>query len=63
MIKPYNITFPLYAESDEEARALEADLKEFVKAKYNQKVYVRAARLSQLLKQHGGNIFINNFLR
>ena len=63
MLQPYNITFPLYAETEQEARQLEADLKEFVKTKYSQQVYIRAATLSRLLKQYGNNILVNSFLK
>ena len=63
MLQPYNITFPLYAETEQEAKQLEIDLKEYVKARYNQKIYIRASKISQILKQYGNNIIVNSFLK
>ena len=63
MIEPHVIALHVYAESDSEAKALEAELLEFVKRKYNEGTYVRAASLSRLLKQYGNNMFINSFIR
>lgn len=55
--------FPLYAENEQEAKALEADLKEFIKLKYNQDIFVRASKLSALLKRFGNSTIVNNALR
>lgn len=62
-MKQYNIIFPIYAESDEEAKALERDLKEFMQLKYNQDIFVRASRLSNLIRQFGNSMIVNNALR
>lgn len=53
----------VYADSEEEAKAFEADLREFVKQKYNQGIYPRAASLSRLIKQHGNNAIMNAFIK
>ena len=63
MLRHYTISLHVYAESEEEAKALEADLKEFVKQKYNQGVYPRAASLSRLIKQYGNNALVNAFIK
>ena len=53
----------VYAESEEEAKALENDLKDFVIMKYGQGVYPRAASLSNLVRRYGNSSIINNFIR
>lgn len=63
MLQPYTIALHVYAESDDEAKALEADLLEFVKNKYNQGVYPRAASLSRLVKQYGNSAIVNAFIK
>ena len=63
MLQQFNVVLPVYAESEQEAKTLEADFKEFVKLKYNQDIYVRAARLSRLLTTYGNNMLVNNALR
>ena len=63
MLTPHVIALHVYAENDEEAKALEADLLEFVKQKYNQGTYVRASSLSRLLKQYGNASIINAFIK
>ena len=62
-MKQYNITIPIYADSDEEAQALERDFKEFMKLKYSQDIFVRASKLSNLLRQFGNSMIVNNALR
>lgn len=63
MLQPYTIALHVYAESDDEAKALEADLLEFVKNKYNRGVYPRAASLSRLVKQYGNSAIVNAFIK
>ena len=63
MLQPYNITLPIYAESEQEAHELEAALKDFMIEKYSQHVYPRAAALTNLLKRYGNNVIVNNFIR
>jgi hypothetical protein len=63
MLQPHTIALHVYAESEEEARQLEADLLEFVKQKYNQGVYPRAASMSRLIKQYGNNALVNAFIK
>ena len=63
MLEPHLIALPVYAESDAEAEKLEEELKEFVKRKYQQGVYVRAASLTRLIQQYGNSSFINPYIR
>jgi hypothetical protein len=63
MLQLYKISLQVYAESEEEARQLEADLLEFVQQKYNQGVYPRAASLSRLIKQYGNNAIVSAFIK
>lgn len=63
MLGPHMIALHVYAESDVEAEKLEEELKEFVKRKYEQGVYVRAASLTRLIQQYGNNSIINAYVR
>jgi hypothetical protein len=63
MLQPYNITLYVYAEDEQEAKALEQDLLDFTKEKYSQGIYPRAASLSTLVKRYGSSMLINNFIR
>ena len=62
-LNPYNITLHVYAENAREAQDLENALKEIVKDKYGQGVYIRAASLTRLVQQYGKAPIINNFIR
>lgn len=59
----YTITLPIYAANEQEAQTLEADFKEFMRQKYNQGIYPRAATLSRILNQYGNNIMVNAALK
>lgn len=63
MLKPHTIALHVFADSDAEAERLEEELKEFVKKKYDQGVYVRAASLTRLIQQYGNNAIINSFIK
>lgn len=63
MLQHYQITLHVYAESEQEAISLENDLKEFVKEKYNQGIYPRAASLSKLIRQYGNNALVSAFIK
>lgn len=63
MLAHYEVTLHVYAESEQEAKELESELKEFVRQKYNQGIYVRADKLTNLLRRFGNNPIINNALR
>lgn len=63
MLKQHDLKLIVYAESDLEAQELQQVLNDFIVAKYKQKVYPRAAKISQLIKQYGNNPIINNFIR
>lgn len=63
MLQLHKISMQVYAESEEEARQLEADLLEFVQKKYNQGVYPRAASMSRLVRQYGDKAIVNAFIK
>ena len=63
MLEPYTIALHVYAESEQEARELENDLLDFIKDKYSQGVYPRAAALSALVKRYGSSAIVNNFIQ
>lgn len=60
---PFSITLHVYAEGPKEAQELEFALKELVKEKYSQGVYIRAASLTRLVQQYGKSPIVNNFIR
>ena len=62
-LQPYNITLHVYAENQEEANELEAELRDFVIKKYNKGIYPRAAALSNLVKRYGDSMLVDNFIR
>ncbi|MBR2266619.1 MAG: hypothetical protein IJ882_08200 [Paludibacteraceae bacterium] len=61
-MKPYNVTLCVYADDEEEVKALQSTLRDFVVQKYNQHIYIRANKLSELLKRYGNNAIVNTFL-
>ena len=61
-MKPFNVTLWVYADSEEEANALQHDLHDFAMQKYNQHIYPRAEKLSKLIKQFGNSAIVNNYL-
>ena len=63
MLQPHTIALHVYAESEEEAKAFEQELLNFVKKKYEQGIYPRAAALSNLVKRYGDSMLVNNFIR
>lgn len=62
-MQPLPITFYAYCESDAEVKELEKALYDFVNAKREQGVAVRASRLTEALGKFKDNIFVTNFLR
>ena len=62
-LEHYTLTLPIYAADEQEARTLEADFKDFIRQKYNQGIYPRAATLSRLLKQYGNSMLVNAALK
>jgi len=63
MLTPYNITLHVYAESPEEAIALQNALRDFVVEKYNQGIYPRAASLNSLLQRFGNSMMVNALIK
>jgi len=62
MLQPFNVTLPVYAETQAEAQELQETLREFAIKKYNEGVYPRAAKLSSLLKQYGNSAMVAAFI-
>lgn len=62
-MQPYKIEFYAYAEDEAEAQELSKALYDFVSAKREQGVAVRAAKLTEALARFKDNYFVTNFLR
>jgi hypothetical protein len=61
-LQVYEIKFKLYAESQAEADALQAELLAFVRDKREKGIAVTANKLIRALQQFKTNIFVNNYL-
>ena len=62
-MQPIEIKFYVYGESEAEAKELEKALYDFVEAKRQQGVAVRAAKITEALKKYKDNFFVTQFLR
>ncbi len=62
-INPMQIKFYAYCENEAEATELEKALYDFVNAKREQGVAVRASKLTEALTKYKDNFFVTNFLR
>lgn len=62
-MKPYPVTFYLYADDESQVQDLQRTLYDFVNSCYNEKVYVSARRLSQLIKQASNNPILKQYLK
>ena len=62
-MKAYKISLFVYADSDDEANALERDLLHFVVDKREQGIAVTAGKLSSALARFKDNVIINNYLK
>ena len=62
-MKPYKVAFYVYAESPEQAEALQSELNNFVREKYNSGVLVTASRLIEALTRFKKNVLVDSFLR
>lgn len=62
-MKPYQVAFYVYAESPEQVEALQTELNNFVREKYNGGVLVTASRLIEALTRFKRNILVDSFLR
>ena len=62
-MQPIQIKFYAYCENEVEAQELEKALYDFVNAKREQGVAVRAAKLTEALTKYRDNYFVTNFLR
>ncbi|MBO5044894.1 MAG: hypothetical protein J6C45_07635 [Alistipes sp.] len=62
-MKPYEVSFYVYAESEEQVAALKSELNTFVREKYNGGVLVTAVKLINALRRFKTNIFVTSFLK
>jgi hypothetical protein len=62
-LQVYEIKFKLYAESQAEADALQAELLTFVREKREKGIAVTANKLIKALQQFSTNVFVNNYLK
>lgn len=62
-MQPYKIEFYAYCEDETEAKDLSKALYDFVNAKREQGVAVRASKLTEALTKYKDNFFVTNFLR
>lgn len=58
-----NVTLWVYANDEQEVKALQDELNKFVMDKYNQGIILRAAALTKLLRQYGNSPLVNAFLK
>lgn len=62
-MQPYKATLYVYAENEHEVAELEKVLYDFVNAKREQGIAVRAAKISEALKKYSNNFLVTNFLK
>lgn len=62
-MQPIQIKFYAYCENEAEAQELEKALYDFVNAKREQGVAVRAAKLTEALTKYRDNYFVTQFLK
>ena len=62
-MKPYQVTFYIYAEDDAEVQKLQHELNGFVRERYNKGIIVTATKLTEALRKFGNNFIVNNFLK
>ncbi len=62
-MQPYNITIPIYAETEAEADMFRQDFYHFVDDKQKQGIAVTAKKLSQALAMFKDNPYLNHFLK
>lgn len=62
-MKPYQVTFYVYAENEEQIKALQTEFNQFIRSKYNSGIIVTAEKLISALRRFGQNFMVNNFLK
>jgi hypothetical protein len=62
-LQVFEAKFKLYAESQAEVDALQAELLAFVRDKREQGIAVTADKMIKALQQFKQNIFVNNYLK
>jgi hypothetical protein len=63
MLQVHEISFKVYAESQAEADALQAELLSFVRDKREQGIAVTASKIMKALQTFRGNMIVNNYLK
>lgn len=62
-MRPYKVTFYVYADSEDEVQGLQKTMNNFVREKYNNGVLVTAKRLGLAMEKFGNNFLVTNFLK
>ena len=62
-MKPFKVTFYVYAEDEKEIEVLQDQMNDFVRKKYNSGVLVTASKLSSALSKFCNNLFVTSYLR
>ena len=62
-LQVFEAKFKLYAESQAEVDALQAELLAFVRDKREQGIAITANKLIRALQQFRTNVFVNNYLK
>jgi hypothetical protein len=62
-LQVYEVKFKLYAESQAEVDALQAELMSYIREKREQNIAVTASKLIRALQQFKSNIFVTNYLK
>lgn len=62
-MKPFKVTFYVYAEDEKEITQLQDQMNEFVRNNYNSGVLVTANKLSSALSKFCNNFFVTSYLR
>lgn len=62
-MKPYQVTFYIYAEDESDVLELQRELNGFVREKYNSGIIVTSRKLIDALRKFRNNFMVNNFLK
>jgi hypothetical protein len=62
-LQVYNVSMKVYAESQAEADALQAELLAFVREKREQGTAVTASKIMSAVRQFKNSIFVSNYLK
>ena len=62
-MQPFQATFYIYAESQEQVHDLQKQLNKFVRDKYDKGILVTAEKFTDTLRKYGNNILVDKFIR